>query len=417
VAEGAVEPVVGVLAHRAGVEQDQVGVELVGGAAVAERLEQPAARPESCSFIWHPKVRMSCSTALQRLRRALDDGQRGAQLVRDRAEEGGLDEVDPAQLLGAGVLELGGLPQLLFGPTSFGDVLDGPEHPRRPTVDDHGVATLPDDGLTAVGAHDAVLRLEGGAPIDRVAELRLVPVPVLGSDQRQQLLERERFTHGGAEDLAQSGGEVADVLVHLPVPDPDAGHPLRFGQQVGLVGELHEPLDPVGDVPSAAVHDPRVAVEGGRPAQPASGLVVAAREPVLEVDDDLATQHPIGPGRQGALSVLTLEEVRERSPDQLVRAPPEHAFPRRVDREELPLGADGAQQIRGDPREVRQQLGVAIAVGRRTSSPTCSPAAQPQAPPMARINVPSMPRRRADVGRSTNEDRRFACAGWTERTR
>jgi hypothetical protein len=45
VSERAVEPVVGVLADRAGVHQDQVGVRLVDGGAVAERLEHAGGAP------------------------------------------------------------------------------------------------------------------------------------------------------------------------------------------------------------------------------------------------------------------------------------------------------------------------------------------------------------------------------------
>ena len=55
VAEVAVELVVGVLAHRAGVEHDDVGVGAVGRALGIRRPPaDPASRSESCTFIWQP---------------------------------------------------------------------------------------------------------------------------------------------------------------------------------------------------------------------------------------------------------------------------------------------------------------------------------------------------------------------------
>ncbi len=57
VAEVAVELVVGVLAHRARVQDDDVGVVPVGRGGVAGVLQQPASRSESWTFIWQPYVR------------------------------------------------------------------------------------------------------------------------------------------------------------------------------------------------------------------------------------------------------------------------------------------------------------------------------------------------------------------------
>ena len=54
VAEVAVELVVGVLADRAGVEDDDVRVVAVGRPQVAGRSSRPASRSESWTFIWHP---------------------------------------------------------------------------------------------------------------------------------------------------------------------------------------------------------------------------------------------------------------------------------------------------------------------------------------------------------------------------
>ena len=54
VAQVAVEPVIGVLADRAGVEYDHVRGFPAGGALVTGVFEQPASRSESCMFIWHP---------------------------------------------------------------------------------------------------------------------------------------------------------------------------------------------------------------------------------------------------------------------------------------------------------------------------------------------------------------------------
>ncbi len=54
VAEVAVELVVGVLAHRAGVEHHDVGVRAVGGPPVSRASSSPASRSESCTFIWQP---------------------------------------------------------------------------------------------------------------------------------------------------------------------------------------------------------------------------------------------------------------------------------------------------------------------------------------------------------------------------
>ena len=58
-AERAVELVVGVLPDAAGVEHDDVGVVDAGGGHACRRPRAgPASRSESCSFIWHPKVRI-----------------------------------------------------------------------------------------------------------------------------------------------------------------------------------------------------------------------------------------------------------------------------------------------------------------------------------------------------------------------
>ena len=55
VAEVAVEPVVGVLAHRAGVEHHDVGLLAVGARARSRRSSsRPESRSESWTFIWHP---------------------------------------------------------------------------------------------------------------------------------------------------------------------------------------------------------------------------------------------------------------------------------------------------------------------------------------------------------------------------
>ena len=59
VPEGAVQAVVGVLAHRAGVEHHDLGVVRASvGGVIPSASSSPAIRSESCSFIWHPKVRI-----------------------------------------------------------------------------------------------------------------------------------------------------------------------------------------------------------------------------------------------------------------------------------------------------------------------------------------------------------------------
>jgi hypothetical protein len=57
VAEVAVEPVVGVLAHRAGVEHDQVGHRAVVRGRVPGVLEQAGQPLGVVTFIWQPYVR------------------------------------------------------------------------------------------------------------------------------------------------------------------------------------------------------------------------------------------------------------------------------------------------------------------------------------------------------------------------
>ena len=59
VAEVAVQPVVGVLADRARVEHHDLGARRRRRSASCRRpSSRPAIRSESCSFIWHPKVRI-----------------------------------------------------------------------------------------------------------------------------------------------------------------------------------------------------------------------------------------------------------------------------------------------------------------------------------------------------------------------
>ena len=55
-AEVAHEPVVGLLADGAGVEQDQVGARALPASLYPSDSSMPFMRSESCSFIWHPKV-------------------------------------------------------------------------------------------------------------------------------------------------------------------------------------------------------------------------------------------------------------------------------------------------------------------------------------------------------------------------
>ena len=70
VPEGAVELVVGVLPDAAGVEHDDVGVVDPVGRHEAIGLSRPAIRSESCSFIWHPKVRTKKRRRLGHARQA-----------------------------------------------------------------------------------------------------------------------------------------------------------------------------------------------------------------------------------------------------------------------------------------------------------------------------------------------------------
>jgi hypothetical protein len=55
----AVQAVVGVLSHCAGVEDDDVGAVAGLGPDIAGLLQESQIRSESCAFIWQPYVRTS----------------------------------------------------------------------------------------------------------------------------------------------------------------------------------------------------------------------------------------------------------------------------------------------------------------------------------------------------------------------
>ena len=58
VPETAVEAVIGILPYSAGVEDHDIGCHVIGRPHVAGAFEQAGDRSESCTFIWHPWVRI-----------------------------------------------------------------------------------------------------------------------------------------------------------------------------------------------------------------------------------------------------------------------------------------------------------------------------------------------------------------------
>ena len=210
-AEVADEPVVGLLADRAGVEEDQVGAVARSPASLYPSDSSiPFIRSESCSFIWHPKVvRWYVFTAPR-----IDLRRRGKHAIH--------------------------------------------ELQRRPALE-HRRDVVPVEDQRQAGRHHEVRGVEL-----RPAEHSLADPPVDPVEQRGQLLGRVALgVRAGGEDAARGLGNHQPARALVPVEQvaepPLAG---RAGELLGVAADRRA-RDPAGGHLERVVRPPLRLLDGG----------------------------------------------------------------------------------------------------------------------------------------------------------